>query len=261
MGEKKSLILLPELGGKCGDLLAELKGPSAAWVVLPAPLPAMPELGGFVTFEDAAKAKTILDTLSQNINATFGKEVVQPSTKKTHTLYKFDLTVIDTGASKSHPHLYIPPYPKACFALVENHLFFGSSEEALQKQFEKTESKKPGLLTHPEFIKAAAKLNADEHKSPLVYVDIKSLLIEAGNFIVPILATAETDETLKKSLTQLAPPAELFKELTPLTITLRKSNDRVFCSIHTPLPIMPTIMAVGMGSIFVRDRNRKALKK
>ena len=196
-----------------------------------------------LTCVDEAKAKSTVEAAKQLINKTVGKEALKTVLWKTHTLYQIDLHVLNENFPEAHP------YGSPSFSLEGKRVYIASSSQALQFQLGNLDHNAPGLLSSLDFVKATANLKNEECKGALIYADLKTLLTLGGTAGLPLLATTVSDEDFKKFLSTLPPSAELFKDITPLTITTAEQNDKLSITIRAPLPPVPVLLGgfVGVG--------------
>ncbi|HYF48324.1 MAG TPA: hypothetical protein VEJ63_02900 [Planctomycetota bacterium] len=237
-------------GVKLDDVWANLKGNIAYWAVLgPPPSTTAPDLGAMLTCVDADKAKATATMLALALNKGTGKEAVKEVAYKTRTLYTVDLAAINPNMPKEFP------YASPCFVVDGNRIFLASSSQSLQKQLNNIDAKAPGLLTHPEFVKAMGGLKPEERKGQIAYADLKSLLTLGGNVGLPLLAAQAPDEEFKKFLGTLPKPEELFKDMPPLILSSNDRGERTEMIIRAPFPPIPTLYAAVVG-IAVMAQNR-----
>jgi hypothetical protein len=223
------------------EVLSAVKGSVAAWMVMsPNGLAEPPSFGAMLTCADEAKAKAMIESTMQNINKTVGKEAVKTRVWKTHTLYQIDLPVLNDNFTAAHS------YASPCFALEGNRVYIATSSQSLQLQLENLDTKVPGLLTNPEFIKATAQWSAAERKGRrVVYVDCKTLLPQALSFFVA--EAGGVDEDVKNFLKALSASPELYKDVAPLTISTTAQNDTASITVRSPLPLGPILLGSTVG--------------
>ena len=238
-------------GFKLADLGACVKGQIAYWAVLP-PNAALvlPDLGMFVTCVDADKAKTYSDILRKALNTAAdiatnkagNGAAIKETPSGTHTIYQVDWTAL--GAQLPPNITYV-----LCWAVEGNRVFFGSSVQALQKQLSFLDTKIPGLLTQPAFIKALATAAPEELKGQIAYGDMRKLLSFAQTAGLPLIQAQIPDEQLKLALAALPPADELLKDIPPVLITSATQGQLAQSVMRAPLPPLPTLFLGIMLSV------------
>ncbi|MCY3023599.1 MAG: hypothetical protein NTW87_31855 [Planctomycetota bacterium] len=111
------------------------------------------------------------------------------------------------------------------------------------------DSKTPGLLTQPDFVKALGMLSAEERKGQIVYADAKTLLSAAAMLGLPLLQARLTDEEMKKALAGLPPGQQLFKDIPPLVGATVQRAGHVETVLRSPLPPLSTGVVLGVGAL------------
>jgi len=225
-------------GVKFDDVLANMKGTVAYWVVLgPPPSVVAPDIGAMVTCVDAEKAKATAATLAAAVNKGTGKAAIKEVAWKTRTIYQLDIATLNPTMPKQFP------YTQPCFVADGNRVYIGSSSQSLQKHLNNVDAKAPGLLTNPDFVKAMGTLKPDERRGQIGYIDLKSLATLGGIIGLPLLTAQAPDEGFKEFLGTLPAPAELFKDMPPLIFSSNDRGDRQEMIIRAPLPPLPILVA------------------
>jgi len=230
-------------GLKVGDLAALVKGSIGYYAVLaPGGALAPPDLGLFITCEDAEKAKAVNAAISKGFNAYDNKNAVKEVDAPGHKIYQLDLTALGLPVQPNFP--YSP-----CWTIEGNRVFVASSIQALRKQLSFIDNKTPGLLSQPDFVKALGALSPEERKGQIMYADMKSLLTFGATVGLPLLQAKVKDAEIKKNLATLPPATQLFKDVPPVLIASTFIGDANIGIMRSPVPPFQTVflMAIGAG--------------
>jgi len=234
-------------GVKLDEVASGIKGETGCYV---APGPGLvtqpPDLGIFTTFTTPEKAQAFCEAISKALGAYFTPTPVKEQRQPERTVYQLDLQALGQALNAPVP----PNFPYTpCWAVEKNRFFLASSPQALQKQLSYVDSRTPGLLAQPDFVKALGALTAEERKGQIMYVDAKSLLTAAAMLGLPLLQGRITDPEVKSILQGLPPPQVLFKDIPPMIMGSVQRVGRVESVFRGPLPPVESafILAVGAG--------------
>lgn len=236
-----------KMGAKVEDLLVDAKGTAGYYAVLaPGGVLEAPDVGLFITFADNAGATKFSDTYRRGLDNLGPVAVVREIEAPNRKLFQIDLKAAGLPIPDKFP--YNPTW------VVEgNRLYMASSVPALRKQLTYIDTKTPGLLTQPDFMKAMGVLKPDERRGQLMYVNMKSLMTLGATVALPFMQAAIPAEEvgLKQALAALPQPAELFKDIPPLLSTTIMKGTSQETVLRGPIPPIPSTLLLGIGAVFI----------
>jgi hypothetical protein len=231
-------------GLKVSDLVSGVKGEIAGWLQLSADPAGAPDWGTIVTCASPDSAKALSEAFKKIINTETKVEAVKDADYKGRTIHQVDLEVL--GAQLPPQVKYAPSW-----TVDGNRVLVGSTATLIQKVLTNIDTKAPGLLTQPDFVKAIGNFTAEERKGAVYYLDAKALLTAGATVGLPLLAANPgVSDDVKQVLGGLPAPAELFKEIGPMVAVQVVNGDE--SKVIVRAPVSPVVMIfLGLAGVGV----------
>ena len=184
-----------------------------------------------LTCDSGEKATALSDAIVKCINTETKIEAVKDTPYKNRTIHQVDPEQLGANA---------PPQVKyqPSWTVDANRIIFGSTSAIIQKELTSIDTKAPGLLTQPDFVKAIGNFTADERKGNVYYLDAKTVLTAGATLGLPLLAAGpNVPDDVKQVINSLPAPAELFKDIGPIVGIQVVQGDEAKMIIRAPVSL------------------------